>query len=76
MEGGYTDNNFLVLDVYLNEKGPSLKIQWLNISKDHHIVAYSRPTAIDYVRWTLSDALWTKFYRGHGKYKSKLGEYF
>ena len=32
-------NDFLVLDVYLNERGKSVKIEELNIFKDHHIVA-------------------------------------
>ena len=41
-ESGYTGNEFLVLDVYLNEKGPSAKTQLLNIFKDHHIVHWSK----------------------------------
>ena len=27
LNGGYNDNIFLVLDIYLNKKGPSVKIQ-------------------------------------------------
>ena len=45
---GYIDNNFSLLDVYLNEKGPSVKIKLLNIFKDHHIVAKSGPTVVGY----------------------------
>ena len=44
LKGGYDSNNFLLLDVYLDEKGPSVKIQLPNIFKDHHIVAQPRPT--------------------------------
>ena len=36
---GYNCNNFSLLDIYLDEKGPSVKIQSLNIFKDHHAVA-------------------------------------
>ena len=36
---GYNNNNFSLLDVYLDEKGTSIKIQLLNIFRDHHIVA-------------------------------------
>ena len=41
LKGGYTADNFLVLNEYLNEKGPHVKIQLLSISKDHHSVAKS-----------------------------------
>ena len=44
LKGGYNSNNFSLLDVYLDEKGPSVKIQLPNIFKDHHIVAQPRPT--------------------------------
>ena len=43
LKGGYNGNDFSVLDVYLKEKGAYVKTQLLNISKDHHIVAYSGP---------------------------------
>lgn len=33
LKTGYTGNNFLVLDLYLNKKGPSVEIQLLNIQK-------------------------------------------
>ena len=41
---GYNNNNFSLLDVYLDEKGTSIKIQLLNIFRDHHIVAKPNPT--------------------------------
>ena len=36
LKGGYII--IWVLDVYLNEKGSSVKIQFLNIFKDYHIL--------------------------------------
>ena len=45
-KSGYNSNNFSLLDVYLDEKGPSVKIQLPNIFKDHHIVARPTPTAV------------------------------
>ena len=41
---GYNNNNFSLLDVYLDEKGTSIKIQLLNIYRDHRIVAKPNPT--------------------------------
>ena len=41
---GYNNNNFSLLDVYLDKKGTSIKIQLLNIFRDHHIVAKPKPT--------------------------------
>ena len=38
LKGGYITDDFWVLDVYLNEKGSSVKIQFLNIFKDYHIL--------------------------------------
>ena len=49
LKGGYNSNNFSLLDVYLDEKGPSVKIQLPNIFKDHHIVAQPSPTSISCV---------------------------
>ena len=72
---GYNSNNFSLLDVYLDEKGPSIKIQLPNIRKDHHIVAKPRPTTAG-DEWPLSLALWTKFYNSHGKCKPDLNECF
>ena len=48
LRGGYNSNNFSLLDVYLGEKGPFVKIQLQNIFKDHHIVAKSSPTTVGY----------------------------
>ena len=76
LKGGYNSNNFSLLDVYLDEKGPSVKIQLPNIFKDHHIVAQPSPTTVDYDEWPLSLALWRKFYNSHGKYKLELNKYF
>ena len=33
-------------------------------------------TSVGYDEWPLSNALWMKFYNGHGKYKPELNEYF
>ena len=76
LKGGYNSTNFLFLDVYLNEKGPFVKIQLLNIFKDHQIVAQRSSTAVGYDEWLLSNALSMKFYNSHGKYKPELNEYF
>ena len=75
LKGGYNSNNFSLLDVYLDEKGTSVKIQLPNIFRDHHIVAKPRPTTAG-DEWPLSLALWRKFYNSHGKYKPELNEYF
>ena len=73
LKGGYKSNNFSLFDVYLNEEGPSVKIQLRNIFKDHHIVAKPKAkTAGD--EWPLSLALSKKFYNSHGKYKAELNE--
>ena len=76
LKGGYDSNNFSLLDVYLDEKGASVKIQLPNIFKDPHIVAQPTPTTIGYDEWPLSLSLWRKFYDSHGKYKHELNEYF
>ena len=39
LKGGYNSNNFSLLDLHLDEKEPSVKIQLPNIFKHHHIVA-------------------------------------
>ena len=72
LRDGYNSNNFSVLD----EKGPSVKIQLLNMFKDHHIVAKPSPIAAGYDEWLLFNALWLKFYNSHSKYRPKLNEYF
>ena len=76
LKGGYNSNNFSLLDIYLNEKRKSVKIQVPNIFKDHHIVAQPTPTKVGYDEWPLSLSLWRKFYNSHGKYESELNEYF
>ena len=68
--------NFLLLDICLDEKGPSVKIQLSNIFKDHYIVAKPSTTSVGYDEWPLSNTLWMKFYNNHGKYKPELNEYF
>ena len=74
LKGRYNNINFSLLDIYLDEKGPSMKIQLLNIFKDHHIVAKPSTTSVCYDEWPLSNYLWIKF--SHGKYKAELNEYF
>ena len=44
LKGGQNSIKFSLLDVYLDEKKTSVKIQLPNIFKDHHIVAQPRPT--------------------------------
>ena len=39
LKGGHNRNNFPLLDIYVDEKGPSVKFQLLNIFKEHDIVA-------------------------------------
>ena len=54
LKGGYNSNSFSLLDVYLDEKGPFVKIQLSNIFKDHHIVAQPSPTTVGYDERPLS----------------------
>ena len=75
LKGGYDRNDFSLLNICLDEKGPSVKIQLLNIFKDRHIVARLSPTTVGYDEWPLSNSLWTKCYNSHGKYKPELNEY-
>ena len=76
LKGGHNNINFSLLDIYLDEKGPSVKIQLSNIFKDHHIVAKSSTTSVGYDEWPLSSTLWMKFYNSHRKYKPELNEHF
>ena len=69
LKGGYSSNNFSLIDIHLDEKGPSVKIQLPNIFKDHHIVVQATPATVGYNEWSLSLTLWRKFYNNHGKYK-------
>ena len=48
LRGGHKNNNFSLMDVYLDEKGSSVKIQLPNISKNHLIAAKPRPTTVGY----------------------------
>ena len=70
----YNSNNFSLLDVYLDEKKTSVKIQLPNIFRDHHIVAKPKPTTAG-DEWPLSLALWRKLYSSPGKYNPELNEY-
>ena len=76
LEGGYRSNNCSLLDVYLDEKETSVKIQLPNIFKDHHILAQPKPTTTGYDEWPLSLALWRKLYNSHDIYKPELNEFF
>ena len=67
LKGVYNSSNFSLLNIYLDEKGPWVKIQLLNIFKDHHIVAQPAPTTVGYDEWPSSLALWRKCYNSHGK---------
>ena len=75
LKGVYNSNNFSLLDVYLNEKGPTVKIQLPNIFKDHHIIAKPKPTTAD-DEWPLSLPLWRNFCDSHGKYRPELNKFF
>ena len=72
LRGGYNSNNFSLLD----EKGPSVKIQLLNMFKDHHFVVKPSHIAVGFGEWLSFNALWLKFYNSHGKYRPELNEYF
>ena len=76
LKGGHNNINFSLLNIYLDEKEPSVKIQLSNIFKDHHIVVKPSTASVGYDEWSLSNALWMKFYNSHGKYKPELNEYF
>ena len=67
LRGRHNSNNFSLLHVYLDEKGPTVKIQLPNVFKDHHIVAKPSPTMIGYYKWPLLIALLRKCYNSHGK---------
>ena len=75
LKGGYTGNDFMVLDAYLKEKDPPDTIHFLKCFKDHHIVSKLDPKT-GYDEWILSNALRMKIYNSHGKYRPKLSKYF
>ena len=66
LKGSYSSNSFSLLDIYLDEKETSVKIQLPNVFKGHHIVAQPTPTTVGF----------DEFYNSYGKYKSELNEYF
>ena len=67
LRGGCNSNNLSLLDVYLDEKGPSVKIQLPNIFKDHRTVARPSPATVGFDEWLLSIALRVKFCNIHGQ---------
>ena len=76
LKGGYNNVNFPLMDICLDEKGPSVKIELSNIFKDQHVVAKPSTTPVGYDEWSLSNGLWMKFHDNRGKYKPELNEYF
>ena len=60
LKGIFNSNNFSLMDVYLDEKGTSVKIQLPYIFKDHHIVVQPTPKTVGYDEWPLSLTLWKK----------------
>ena len=48
LKGRYKNINFSLLDIYLDEKRPSIKNQLLNTFKDHYIVAKPSTTEVGY----------------------------
>ena len=75
LKGVYNSRNFSLLDIYLDEKRTSVKIQLPNIFKDHYTVAKPKPTTAG-DEFPLSLALWRKFYNSYGKYRPEFNEYF
>ena len=57
LKGSHDSINFSLLDKYLDEKGPSVKMQLSNIFKDHHNVAKPSTTSVGYDEWPLSNTL-------------------
>lgn len=53
LKGGFAGKDILVLDVYLNEKGPHDKIKLLNIFKHDHILANSGPKTAEYQMFSI-----------------------
>ena len=76
LKGGHSNINFSLLNIYLDEKEPSVKIQISNIFKDYHIVAKQSTTAVGYDEWPLSNDHWVEFHDSHGKHKPGLNIYF
>ena len=51
LSGRHSSNNFSLLDIYLGEKRPSVKVELPNILKDHPILAKPRLTTVGYDEW-------------------------
>ena len=49
LRGGHNSNSFSLLDIYLDDEGPSVKIQLLNFLKNHHIVAKTSSTTVAFM---------------------------
>ena len=63
LKDGNNDNDFSLLDLYLNKKGPSAKIQLLDMFKGHQIAAKLRgkkqwQIAVTYDELPLPKAVW------------------
>ena len=61
IKAGYDGSRFSLLDVHLNDKGPSVKIKLLNSFKDHHIAAKVNSVAVGFAEWASYNALWINF---------------
>ena len=48
LKSGHNNTNLSLLDIYFDEKGPSVKIQLSNIFKDYHILAKPSTTSVGY----------------------------
>ena len=48
LKGEHNNINFSLLDIYLDEKRPSVKIQLSNIFEDRHIVAKTSTKSVGY----------------------------
>ena len=57
LKGENNNINISLLDIYPDEKGPSVKIQLLNIFKHHHIVGKPGTKSEDFHEWPLYNAL-------------------
>ena len=64
-----------MLEIYLNDKGRSVKNKLLNIFKEI-IMHLNHATMVGYNESALSNALWVQFCCSHGNYKPELKEYF
>ena len=67
LRGGHNSNNFSLVGLHLDGKGPSVKIQLHQISLRISHFDKTKHVTVGYDEWPLSIALWTKFYNSHGK---------